>query len=191
MMVPLRILAFFAIAAGLLNLPVVFGVTPLWEHWFEPVFGAWQAKPQTHSHALEWLALGGSAVLALAGIGLAWALFGPGRKVMPEPAGDIGAVQIETPVAYRSTGWNFLFRAWKFDPLYNALFVRPFRILAGVAAWVDKVVVDGLYELLAAIVRGLHALVVSLQNGRVSRYALVMLFGAVAVTAILAIGFQR
>ncbi len=188
---PLYILAFFALAAGFLNLPVVFHVTPFAEHFLGPVFGPWTSHSLNHSAAAEWMALGGSAALAVAGIGVAWALFGPGKAPIPAAAGDIGAIETDTPVPFRSVTGNLLFHGWKMDAFYMAVFVRFYRVFAGVVAWVDRVVVDGLFELLRAVVRGLHALVIFFQNGRVSRYALVMLFGAVAITTILFYGFGR
>ena len=188
---PLYILAFFALFAGFMNTPIVFGITPVWEHAFAPIFGAWQAKSLIHSHAAEWVAILGSGVLAIGGAVIAWVVYGPSRRPLPEPAADIGAVENDTPLPFRA-GWaNFLFHGWKMDAAYMRVFVRGFRIVAGMIAWIDRVFVDGIFELLQAIVRGLHALVIFFQNGRVSRYALVMLFGAVAIVAILLFGTQR
>jgi NADH-quinone oxidoreductase subunit L len=188
---PLYILAFFAIVAGFLNLPIVFGVTPIWEHSFARVFGEWQAEPLIHSHAVEWMALLGSGVLALGGAGIAWLLYSPAKAPMPEPAGDIATVENNTPAPYKAVWANFLFHGWKMDGFYNKTFVRGFRITSGVIAWIDRVFVDGIFEAIQAIVRGFHALVIFFQNGRVSRYAMVMLFGAVAIITILLIGSQR
>ena len=188
---PLYILAFFAVFAGFLNTPIVFGITPVWEHAFAPIFGDWQARSLIHSHAAEWVAILGSGVLAVGGAAIAWVVYGPSKKPLPEPAGDIGAIENSTPVPFRA-GWaNFLFHGWKMDAAYMRIFVRGYRIVAGMIAWIDRVFVDGIFELLQAIVRGLHALVIFFQNGRVSRYALVMLFGAVAIVAILLFGTQR
>ncbi|MBX7245094.1 MAG: NADH-quinone oxidoreductase subunit L [Candidatus Sumerlaeaceae bacterium] len=181
---PLLVLAFFAVTIGVLNLPGFVGFKSLaWEHFFHPIFGEFQAEPKegwTHAHEAIFALIG--AAVALGGILVSYTLFGPNAKMLPEPAGNIGDVENSTPKPYKSALANFLFHGWGMDQLYAAVFVRPVKRLSMINAWVDKVVVDGVYELIGAIVRAFHSLVVSFQNGRVGRYAMVMLFGVVAVT---------
>jgi NADH-quinone oxidoreductase subunit L len=187
---PLAVLAFFALFAGFLNLPHFVPVfTAKWEHFLEPVFGHYQAHPEGYGgKAGEAAAALLSTVVALAGLAIAWKLYNPAAAVIPEPAMDIGESETTTPAPYKATPANWLYRGWDFDRAYDAAFVRPFRRLSGMSSWVDRVIVDGNFELSAAIVRGVHALLLAFQNGRLSRYALVMLFGALAMTIILFYG---
>jgi NADH:ubiquinone oxidoreductase subunit 5 (subunit L)/multisubunit Na+/H+ antiporter MnhA subunit len=77
------------------------------------------------------------------------------------------------------------------DRLYMVVFVRGFRKVSALSKWVDELPVDGFYEFAATVVRGLHSLLLFFQNGRISRYALVMLFGAAAITSLLISLYQR
>lgn len=183
---PLVILAVFALVAGYLNLPKAFGGSAWWEHFLEPVFGEAEARPLVHEATKELLAAAVSGVLALLGAGAAWNLFGPGAKrIIPSPAGDIGTVENETLAPYKSRLANFLFAGWYFDRVYMNVFARGYKLVATLANFVDNVVVDGVFEFVALVARAFHSILIFFQNGRVSRYALVMLFGAVAITTII------
>ncbi|MGC8740572.1 MAG: NADH-quinone oxidoreductase subunit L [Candidatus Sumerlaeaceae bacterium] len=180
---PLIVLAVFALGAGYLNLPQAFGGSAWWEHFLEPVFREAEARPLVHERSKELFAAAAGGLLALAGMGIAWRLYGPSaRNVLPAPTMPVGEIQNDSPSPYQSGLANFLFAGWYFDRLYMRVFVRGFRLFATLANLVDNVIVDGFYELVALIVRAFHALLAFFQNGRASRYALVMLFGAVAIT---------
>lgn len=64
-----------------------------------------------------------------------------------------------------------------FDPIYNALFVWPARLLAQVAYWLDRNVVDGLVNLCGWLPALVGSLFRTLQNGVLQFYALVMVLG--------------
>jgi NADH-quinone oxidoreductase subunit L len=183
---PLVVLAFFAIVAGYLNIPHALGGGAWWERFMEPVFGEAQAQPLVHEGWKEVAAATASGLLALIGIGVAWRCYGPHvATILPTPSMPAGDIQNDSPAPYKSRLANFLFAGWYFDRLYMNVFARGFRLFATLANFVDNVIVDGFYEFVALIVRGLHGLVIFFQNGRVSRYALVMLFGAVAIATII------
>lgn len=191
MMIPLYVLAVFALIAGYLNIPAAWGVPAVFERFFEPVFGHSQAHPAESFHRWEIPASILSAVVALGGVGIAWLLYGPNKRVIPATAMPEGDIQIATPVPYRSRLATLVYHGWGFDLVYEIVFVSTFRRVSSLAAWVDRVIIDGLYDLAAAIVRGLHAVVLVFQNGRIPRYALVMLVGAVAITSILLTFYAR
>ncbi|MCX7962899.1 MAG: NADH-quinone oxidoreductase subunit L [Candidatus Sumerlaea chitinivorans] len=184
---PLYVLAIFAVLAGYLNVPVALGGNAWWEHFLEPVFGEREARPLVHEHSKELIATAIGGMVALIGAGFAWVLYGPRTpRIIPAPAIPAGEIQNDTPAPYHSRIANFLFRGWGMDALYMGVFVRGFKVTARLANFVDNYLVDGcIYELLALIVRALHSLVIFFQNSRVSRYALVMLFGAAAIATIL------
>lgn len=183
---PLLVLAFFAVTAGYLNLPHAMGGNAWWEHFLEPVFGEAEARPLIHDASKEIFAALGSGILALLGVAAAWKLYHPqSPKMIPITAMPSGEIQIETPAPYRSPLANFLYGGWYFDRFYMRVFVRGFKLVATLANFLDNVIIDGFYELVALIVGGFHSLLAFFQNGRVSRYALVMLFGAAALTTII------
>lgn len=181
---PLYVLAAFALVAGYLNIPEGWHATPWFEQFMQPVFGEFQARPAEHWHRFEILASVVSGVLALAGVASAWLLFGPGKLVVPQTEIEPGEIETTTPRPYRSSLANVIYHGWGFDKVYGISLVQSFRRISSIAAWADRVIIDGLFELLAAIARGLHAVVLVFQNGRIPRYALVMLFGAVAILVI-------
>lgn len=181
---PLYILAVLALIAGFLNVPHLLH----WEHYLAPVFGEWQFEP-SHNFTGELIAAAFSALLAIAGWFIGAALFGPKKiaagRIIPVPAMKPAAIEIATPRPYKSGLANFLYRAWDFDRLYNLAFVRPYQKLSRVFAWIDEYLVDGLYEAGSVILQLFHGFFVTLQNGRTSRYAAMMLFGAAAIAIII------
>ncbi len=180
---PLYILAFFALFAGVLNIPGLLH----WEHYFQPQFGEWTAEP-SHVLSAELIAALVSGVLAIAGWFIGAAVFGPKKvdsgRIIPEPAMNPAAIEIETPRPYKSGAASFLYRAWDFDRLYNATIVRPYKSIARILGAVDEYVVNGLFEAGSVILQLFHGFVVTLQNARVGRYAAVMLLGAALIAVI-------
>ncbi|MEX0728285.1 MAG: NADH-quinone oxidoreductase subunit L [Planctomycetaceae bacterium] len=79
-----------------------------------------------HAHAGTW-----ALIVAVLGAFTAYAFYGA-RWVNPAEVGQ------SFPGLYR-----FLVEKWQFDALYDAMFVRPVRIIAGWFVIVDRVVLDG------------------------------------------------
>jgi NADH-quinone oxidoreductase subunit L len=101
----------------------------------------------------------------------------------------------------------FLRGKWYFDELYAWLFVRPVLALSIAAAWIDRVVIDGLADglarmvrvgavlddfidryfvdgavnLLAALTFGLGLRLRALQSGRLRQYVMLIVVGTVAL----------
>lgn len=181
---PLYILAVFALFAGFLNIPGLLH----WEHYFQPHFGNW-AFEASHNLTTEIIAAVVSAILAFAGWFIGYTLFGPRKvdqgRIIPASAGDPAAIEVESTVPYKSGAANFLYRAWDFDRLYAATIQRPYRSISKIFAWVDEYLIDGIYEAGAVILQLFHGFFVTLQNARVGRYAVVMLFGAALIGIII------
>ena len=110
--------------------------------------------------------------------------------MLPAPADDIGASRPDTPTPYQATVANWLYRGWDFDRVYAGLFIKPYLRLARTVDLFDRVVVDGFYLVGATVARGLHAMLARTQDGRVSRYAMVMLAGAAAAAMVLWLGWR-
>ena len=65
------------------------------------------------------------------------------------------------------------------DELYDWTVVQPLRLIAVIAAWFDRNVIDGLVNLMGWIPAAAGSLMRSLQMGLVQFYALAMVLGAV------------
>ena len=80
------------------------------------------------------------------------------------------------------SGWTrFFLSGWGFDALYEGLFVRPFKTIAGLN---KNDAVDGPYRAVAWLVRELHRIASASQTGRVRWYASSMALGTVIFIAI-------
>jgi NADH-quinone oxidoreductase subunit L len=161
MTLPLVTLAGLSVVGGLLNLP--WRSVETLRKWLEPVFGS-------RLHALDvpagtlWALAIGTAVLCVAGIGIAGAVYL--RHRIPED-------RVE-PVVLR--------RAWYVDRAYAALIDGPGRLLSTWSAYVfDLKVVDGAVNGVGSLVRGAGDRLRRVQTGYVRNYALGVVVGAVLV----------
>ena len=105
------------------------------------------------------------------GIGISYLFYGSGtlsvEKLMSLPA---------SRALHRF--WD---SGWGMDRLYDLLFVNPFLYLARVNA---RDIVDAFYDMLAAMSRAGHLLIVRTQTGYLRWYALSMAAGLVALIAV-------
>ena len=108
-------------------------------------------------------------VVSLAGIGLAAFLY------LGDAAQVVFLRRVLSPLYWLSHGKLFI------DQIYVALFVWPLRMLAKLSYWFDRVVVDGLVNLVGYVPLALGAALRSLQTGMLQFYALAMLWGLVVL----------
>jgi len=182
----LAVLAFFATIIGFLGLPHLEhthlpGVTHALAKWLEPsVTPVWYvpgaAGLPIHGEVSDGMTLtlmGFALVVAVAGIGIAWGLYGRG------PSPTVGRL-VEGPLAgaYEASK-NKL---W-IDEIYEAIFVRPFRLVArGLFEIADRFIIDTVAVNGSAFVVGLIGRVSRwFQNGQVQRYLAGLVIGAAAV----------
>jgi NADH-quinone oxidoreductase subunit L len=214
MLVPLQVLALGSIVAGFLGVPHVLGA-PLGignaiEHFLEPAFeGARTALGETllahpaHGTGLELGLMGLSVAIALAAVGLAYAVFGK----------DAAAADARLATSLAAPH-RVLLNKYYVDELYGALVVRGVALGGGQAlhgmdryvvdggdgevraglgvnglAWLsrdivarlsnfwDRWVVDGAVNLLAFLLDNFSYLFRALQNGLVQHYAWAMVMG--------------
>ena len=159
MTVPMILLAIGSVGAGaflIINSRLV--------DFLAPVVGV----PPT-SHGI-WTVPGIIAlVLALTGVGIAWAMYGR----VPVPA-----------VAPRGSVLTHAARADLYgDALNESVLMRPGQWLTRLSVYFDSRGVDGLVNGLAATIGGTSGRMRRLQNGFVRSYALSMLIGAVLLVA--------
>jgi NADH-quinone oxidoreductase subunit L len=158
MYLPLVILGFLALVAGLL------WTHPL-EHWLAPVFKQVEKSLSfaEGGEIVQILAIGAFAV----GSGLAlWIYYLRGGA----PA---RAVAASAPKLHQ-----LMLDKWRVDEFYDEFFIGTIDFVADVCVWVDKWVVDGIVARLTAwVVAVAGHLLRLLQTGRVQAYAAVMMVG--------------
>ena len=170
MLIPLAILAFGALFAGLVFAEGFIG------HDYESFWKAaiFTGKDNHILHAMHevplWVKLSPFIAMTL-GFLIAWYMY----IRRPDLPGKLAASQ---PLLY-----NFLLNKWYFDELYDFLFVRPAKWL-GRFLWKqgDGAVIDGLGpDGISARVVDVTNRVVRLQTGYVYHYAFAMLLGVAAL----------
>jgi NADH-quinone oxidoreductase subunit L len=179
MVFPLVVLAAGALLAGLAGLPpAVRGL--LGKHgesmlavWLQPSLGA----PLEVTHATEWKVMAASTLIAVLGIGAAYAFFGGGYRV---PA---HAFAQKMPRLVQLARDKF-----RIDELYATILLRPFRIVCDILYQVvdriliDKVLIGG-WTFLADLVGRVFRF---LQAGDIQRYLAAFAIGAAVVVWIAA-----
>jgi NADH-quinone oxidoreductase subunit L len=145
MTLPLVILAIGAVVGGVLCFPHWMPMAGVLHHWLEPVVQTPHAVTEhVHHHPVstELATMLVSVVVALAGIGLATVVYLRGT-IPPERFSAIGG-----GAPYRA-----LLNKWYVDELYDATVVRGTLALTRVLAWFDRVVIDGIVNGAATVVR--------------------------------------
>ncbi|OQP61273.1 NADH dehydrogenase [Niastella vici] len=111
--------------------------------------------------------------VALAGIGIAWALYYKENQRPQQLAAAFGGL------------YNTIRRKFYFDELY--LFITKKIIFNGIAkpaAWIDKYVVDGLMNGLGIATTRVSESIKALQSGRVQAYAIYFFGGVIALAVV-------
>lgn len=170
MLLPLVVLAVFAVIAGFVELPGYLGHLTLFSDFLAPTF---PETLVTHEDIqLELLSPIAAGVVSLLGVYLAYYFFLRNRQSVD---------------GLSRTGWagalhHFWYRGWGFDWLYDFLFVRPYVALARANR---NDIVDSVYEAAADLSKAAHHLLSDTQTGRLRWYAGGLALGAVILIAIL------
>jgi NADH-quinone oxidoreductase subunit L len=176
MMFPLYVLAVLSVIGGLaLGEP-----THIFEKFLEPSVAPLSLGG--HERAAEVLPLIAgqpiagyiiSALIAIAGLGLAAVLYGKHRAT--------GALLPEE--TKQNTLYQVVYGGWGFDWVYNAVFISFGGWFADHILWrlVDSTMIDGFVNGLARVVGIASGTVRRVQTGYVRNYALAMLVGVVAL----------
>jgi NADH-quinone oxidoreductase subunit L len=172
MVIPLVLLAVGAAFAGYLGVSLSGPASEKFLRIFRPhgfihaYLGHSTIGHPAHAHG-TWL-MYVSALVALAGIGLAWARYGTAPQTEPDRQ-TLGRL------------WNLWHAKYYFDELYDYVFVRPLRHLGRLLFSTDNVGVDGLVALIAGVPRALAFGLHYLQRGALQAYALGMVIGVVVL----------
>ncbi len=202
MLLPLVVLAVFAVGFGWLGIPDTFPVIGrLLPNWFGSfVGGMLEPDAAIEGHSLVPLVF--SFVVSLGGLYVGWLVY---RKVK---AGQPDPVQKALPAVF-----NLLKNKYYVDEAYNFAFIRPARWLAETFSykWVDKGLIDGILHTIARAgwllgvifrqgfdapiingagdglssgTRGLGGFLRRLQTGKVQQYMVLTILVVVVVGAI-------
>ena len=155
MVLPMGALAVLAVVSGFVaNAP--FKLLTIPKHWIREFLVAPLGHPEP-AEFIGWVAVL-SIVLALAGVGLAWAVYGA-KKIAPEQ------------VTYRPL-YQLTMRKYYMDDLYERFIVGQvfYRYGAGLLDWFDKVFVDGVSDNIGWFGRNIGRGVSAIQNGQVQAY---------------------
>ena len=170
---PMMLLAFLSIVSGWVGIPEGFGL-PIPDYFAEFVHPSeFAASTFNVEEPTFSFALGGISVLvALLGIGLAYALY----VARPERAGALA----------RRFSWlhKFLDKGWYFDDLYGATFVRFAMWLGRATRGFDRNVIGGFVGEVGRGTLGTGGLLQRLQSGGVQNYALFILLSVLIISVI-------
>ncbi len=162
MTAPLWILAFFSLAAGLINLPFILTL----DSWLKPVIGE-------HEHpalVVELLGILLSVVIAVLGILIARARYLTKEGWVERLVQPLAVLQ--PLVEHR----------WYVDELYSLLVVSPIQGISGwFARFFDPKVIDGAVNSVGGVISDAGEAVRKLQNGAIPTYAFSLLLGVVVV----------
>jgi NADH-quinone oxidoreductase subunit L len=153
------VLAVLATVGGLIQIP---GLWELLSDWLDPV-----AEPLVEPSVLQdYIVSAISMTLALAGIGVAWAIYGTGHATRPSFTRKFAWAQ------------RLLEKKFYFDEAYDLAFYRPAAATArGWSRFFERPVIEGSIDAVAGGTRRAGGTVSHTQTGLVRSYALALAFG--------------
>jgi len=163
MTVPLMILAVFSIFGGFIGAPFV-------EHGFS--YYVYFGEP--HHPTPDYMVMGSSTLIALAGIFLAWLVYI--KK----------AISAEKIANQFAPVYKFLYNKWYIDELYQWFFDKIVLSLSAALNWCDRYIVDGIAHGIAWLIRTTGAKGRYVHTGSVQTYGLVIFAAVVVIVLFLA-----
>jgi len=172
MTIPLMVLCVGAVAAGWVGIPHLVGGGAHFTEFMKPVLG----HPEGHgTHAEEWMVMGISVLVGLAGIGLAYFMYILRPELPARISRQFSAVH------------KILFNKYYVDELYDFIIIRPTiwiakNVLIGVTdARIIEAIVNGVPNAIAAFSSGLRRI----QTGLMQHYATIMATGILLIIAMM------
>ncbi len=175
MTVPLIILAVLSVVGGFVGIPAALGGNNALDQWLEPVFErANRSIPFVHetSVTMEYLLMLLSVMVAVGGIFLARSIFSKSERILAKPS-----------ARWYKTLWNKYF----VDEIYEYLIVKPVLRASEVLLWkgFDVRIIDGAVNGAGKLIDLLSGQVKKVQVGVAQIYAFAIVFGMVALLAIM------
>ncbi len=156
MTVPLMVLSVFAIFAGFAGAP-----------FMHNGYASFVFYGEAHHAAPDYFVMLLSTVLALAGIGLAWLMYG---KKSINPA---NVAKASGPI------YGILKNRFYIDEVYQWIFDVVVLGFSYVCKWVDTYIIDGFLDCVAAVTRWCGAKLRRTETGNLQTYAMVMFFAVI------------
>ena len=166
MVLPMAALGVLAVVSGFVaNPPFSLGLVPA--HWLSHFL----VPPGAEYHApafIPWIALV-SLLLAVGGIGTAWAMYAA-RRIDP--------ARVTVPWLHR-----LVLRKYYMDELYEQVLTGRvfYRFACGVLDWVDRAMVDGAVDAVGWFGRNIGRAMGQIQTGQVQVYGTVFTVGLAAI----------
>ena len=171
---PMVILAVLAVVSGFLGIPEGSFGLPV-KDYFSAVVAPSAFTVETlelETHSFNYVLGAISVVVALAGIGLAYALY------VPKPERAAALARRFAPVH------TFLDRGWYFDAIYDRIFVRPAMALGRATNVFDRRVLGSMVSGVGRGFSGLGERLRPLQGGGAQSYALFILVSVLVIGVI-------
>ncbi len=167
----LVVLSVLAVIGGFVEVPKTLGGVTLFSDFLGRALP--HAAHAGHGLGLEYALQGAAAATAILGVLLAWAWFRPARRA---------AESYERIPFVPAAVHGFWAAGFRFDALYDLLFVRPYVFLAETNR---GDVVDLYTRGVAGLARGLHFVLSLTQTGRLRWYAGGLVAGSVMLLALM------
>jgi len=174
MTIPLILLAILAGIGGFIGIPKILGGGENFEKFLEPVFAP--AKENLNlaelSHSTEYILMGASVLIALAGIYFAYLMY---------IKGSISPVRMAE--RYRGI-YRLLYNKYYVDEIYDSVFIKP---LLSFSRWLwrffDDKIIDGTVNLSGKIMMLISLISRRIQTGYVQNYAAFLVLGVLLILA--------
>ncbi|RAK20427.1 NADH dehydrogenase subunit L [Anoxybacillus vitaminiphilus] len=166
MTLPMLVLGGLAVFAGYVNTP-----------WFGTFLGDWLTEGtdmHVHHEAPSWIMIV-ATVVSLLGIFLAWLMYG--KKSLSRDW-----LSSRMPISY-----HVLFNKYYIDEFYQLTVVYAAKAVSMLFKYIDRFIVEGAANAVAALTQGIGKAGARLQNGQVQMYGAVTIIGLAALVVILAL----
>jgi NADH-quinone oxidoreductase subunit L len=170
MLIPLLVLALFAIIGGYVGIPHVLGGHNYFEEFLEPVFANTNVKmmlPIHDSAALELGLMAGSVAIGLLGMFAGWKVYTQKMEVAEHTAKKFSGI------------YKLLWNKYFVDETYDAFIVNPIKQTSDKFLWkfFDVKVIDNTLNYSAKFVEATANIFRRIQTGVVQSYAVVFVAG--------------
>jgi NADH-quinone oxidoreductase subunit L len=162
--IPLIVLAILSTLAGFIELPHSFGHLQLFSDFLSPILPVTTLQPGLES--MEWIIQLLAAALSIGGVFVAYYFY-----VMRPTL----HTQIKSAIPNLHA---FLLQGWKFDALYNWLFVKPFVYIATIN---KNDLVDWPFNALVNVAGFVHRMLAYTQSGILRWYLIGIVLGAILI----------
>ncbi len=180
MTIPLIILAVLSAIGGFVGIPAALAGEKgnLFKNWLQPVYEpaeTFMLHINLYSHATEFLFIGISVIVGVAGILLARYLYL--QNIKP----------IERLMNQFKKLYNLLFNKYYVDEIYDFLIVTPIIKVSEKFLWKinDTLIIDGFINGTAELINDIARFIRRIQTGVAQFYALIMIFGITLIIFLL------